>query len=265
MAQRKSARKTPARDARGRFKSRAAGRGPVRGAGAPRRKVAKQTGRAESKRPRRKGARPPGRRVASSARQPSVADLERASRTLGEGRLRPGAIKVEGETRRLTPTRQGFRALDRRLTKVAGLKKPRLFSYTLDIRFRGRDGRFKSVTQRGIGVPRLRDVKRMVRYRDKSGREQLIGKSALKRASKVKRAEVKRGKGKLETPRQALQRTVERQVQTEISRVVRIELGRYPSPQVTARRMGRERAAAELRKVKKRRQVTFKFQLAREV
>lgn len=69
--------------------------------------------------------------------------VRRGVRAIGQDRVKPGPVRI-GATRRLTPTRAGFRALDAFLLSVQrGSRKGsrELYSYDLQIRHRGPNGK----------------------------------------------------------------------------------------------------------------------------
>ncbi len=146
---RKAAKKPkPARDARGRFKSKARG-------------ASTRKGRTGDVRPTRRmsGTRDlPGRNIAKRVRE-----VDEAVRTLGRGRIKKGVTTL-GATRRLTPTRAGFRALDKTLLAIqrSGRKGKRdLFTFDLSLHYRDSDGKLVKVPPaRDLIMPRLQDVKR---------------------------------------------------------------------------------------------------------
>jgi len=90
-----------------------------------------------------------------------VAAVERALATL-RGKVKPGPIRV-GQTRRITPTKAGFRALDRMVSEVTRAQRVRkraaAFTVNLKIRLRGPDGRYVSLPPlEGIGLPLSAEV-----------------------------------------------------------------------------------------------------------
>jgi len=92
----------------------------------------------------------------------TVRAVRAAEKVLGAENVKK-KIRV-GKTRQLTPTRQGFRALDGVLKEVqrGRRKKEReAFTFRLSLRYRGPDGRFrKRDIATEAGFPRLKDVRR---------------------------------------------------------------------------------------------------------
>jgi len=136
------------RDARGRFKGRTRGAAPKPSRGGDR-------GRGQGERAAS------GRSLARRVRE-----VNAAVRTLGRERVRPGETVI-GSTRRLTPTRRGFRALDDTLMAIQrsyGTKQAALFTFDLSLRYRNARGQFvKPPTLRGVTFPRLQEVRRQRR------------------------------------------------------------------------------------------------------
>lgn len=97
-------------------------------------------------------ARAPGRRGGSR-----VSEVEGALKVLA-GRVKPGPVSVGRTRRKVTPTKAGFRALDRLVTDVFRSHKvrqrPAAFTATLKIRLRGPDGKFVALPPMiDIGLP----------------------------------------------------------------------------------------------------------------
>jgi len=92
-----------------------------------------------------------------------VRDVERSIRTLGRERVKAGPIVI-GKTRRLTPTRQGFRALDKLLLEIQrahGTEGASAFTFDLQLRYRDKRGRFVNPPKvKGALLPRMADVRR---------------------------------------------------------------------------------------------------------
>lgn len=129
---------------------------------------------------KRSPVREPKARRATGRRGGSrVSEVERAVKVIGEERIKPGPVKVAesravplrdergrfkrragrvGGTRRLTPTKAGFRAFHDVATEISRTqrmrKRPAIYTATLKIRLRGPDGRFQNIPPlEGIGLP----------------------------------------------------------------------------------------------------------------
>jgi hypothetical protein len=142
---RKAAKKSPARDARGRFKSKARVRD---------KSTRQRVGKREA----------PPRAALGRSLPKRVRDVDDAVRVLGRERIKRGVTTL-GATRRLTPTRAGFRALDKTLLAIQrtqrGKRKADLFTFDLQLRYRDSDGNIVTVPPAAdLIMPRAADVKR---------------------------------------------------------------------------------------------------------
>lgn len=175
---------------------------------------------------------PRRRRVPSIVR--NIEDTEAALRVVRD-RVKPGSIKL-GTTRYLTPTRAGFRALDKSLLAVqrASKKKGAAFHLNLTIRFRDTRGRFVKVQAQGVGVPRLKDI------RPRKG----------------------------ETRASAFRTAVEQQVMSAVFRRISAETVGYKQRVDVSGPVKRRSAVQvkkELQRIKRTRQATFKVEVVRDV
>lgn len=190
--------------------------------------------------------------------------MERAIRVLGLERVRPGPIPVGKKTppvavaaprgrakrtRRLTATKRGLSAMERQLSRVTtiqteALKKAKrrgkapLFTYDLEVRFRGKDGKLKTELITRTGVPRVQDLRR--RVNKKTGRK--------------------------ETLHQAMKRKVRQQVNEAARGVVATHFKKGDSNFAdNVEKYGYKRARSMLRELKSEQQVTFRMTFNREV
>lgn len=176
---------------------------------------------------------PRRRRVPSIVR--NIEDTEKALQVVRE-RVKPGSIKL-GKTRYVTPTRAGFRALDKTLLGVqkAQRRKGAAFHLNLTIRFRDTRGKFVKVQAQGVGVPRLKDI------RPRKG----------------------------ETRASAFRTAVEQQVMSAVFRRISAETIGYKERRQEAGARPTKRSAAQVRKelqrIKRTRQATFKVEVVRDV
>jgi hypothetical protein len=162
-------------------------------------------------------------------------------RFAGEDRLRPGSITVAKTSLRVPTRKAGFRSSEvtRVIRKISRLGRgKRLFSYDVEVRFTGRDGKRKKKTIEGIGIPPL--------------------KSGTKRRLRSKRT------GKLETSEQALQRLVREEIQRQVFNEIRKEFGRYDAA-VEAGRMTASEAKRKLAAIKRSRRSSFRVTFKRQV
>lgn len=178
------------------------------------------------------------RTTGTRRRGPSIVrrlkDTERAIKTLGEKNVRRGS-HVLGETRQLTPTKQGFKAVKgviREVNKASRVGKRRTFTYDLEGSFRGADGKLHKFKRGQVGIPRLRDVKR------------------------------KKG----ETQAAALSRVVEERIRRELMGILRDKLGGYVlAEKFKGRKISPKKAREQLERLKRTREVKFKVRFRREV
>lgn len=128
-------------------------------------KAAKKRARVKSPKTARRAptggaGKPAPRRIPSLAKR--VREVGAAVDTVGPENVKAGAILL-GSTRRLTPTRAGFRALDSFLLELQRRSRRderELYRFELDFRYRGPDGKMVSVETRGRAiVPTLDMVK----------------------------------------------------------------------------------------------------------
>lgn len=126
-----------------------------------------------------------GKRGASPSLSRALRRKETALREVGSRNIRAAKLRI-GTTRRLTPTKSGFAALNRTFLeaqKHQAKDKRAAWTLDLDLRYRGPDGRFiKAPPLEGIGFPRLVDVRRRRRelakqYRDSKGKRGRLFKS----------------------------------------------------------------------------------------
>jgi len=180
-----------------------------------------------------KPTRAPGARGSSISRR--ISETEKAIKTLGEKNVRRGS-HVLGETRKVTPTKRGFGTVRKALKSVAKVSKAgRTFTYDIEGEYRGADGKLHKFKREQIGVPRMRDIRR------------------------------RRGESKEE----ALTRTVEDRIRLDTFKILQAQLGGYQVARagtvVGGRTISRKQAAAQLRKIKRSRQVKIKVRFRREV
>lgn len=166
------------------------------------------------------------------ARDAAVDDLAK--------RVRPGKVSL-GRTRKLTPTKAGFRALRRELAgarKVVTKRgaKPKAYTFQLSIRYRGPDGRFKKLDR----VEGVFPLKRSLTARKKRG----------------------------ESVEAAFERVTEQRIKAAVFRAIdRAEgVAQYPEHVRRALASGdRERITRAMRAFKKRRGVSFQVEIERHV
>lgn len=208
--------------------------------------MAKKKARGVSRRPSRRGTtgtKTPARRVSKATSR--VKATERAVKTLGEGRLKPGSIKVSSSNY-VTPTRRGFgsRSVSRTIKQIASTKAV-TYSYSVKVRFRGKDGRIRAEKIEGLGVPRLKDAARV--------RRTIKGKG---------------GKKRKETAKEALNRLIRDEARRYALGEVRKEWGSYTDPNTgrsKLRKMSKEKAARFLSKMKSERSAKIKIEFHRVV
>jgi hypothetical protein len=175
--------------------------------------------------------------VSRSARE--LARRDAAVEELGP-RVKPGKVKLGG-TRRLTPTKAGFRALRREVKSVRQAitrkgAKPRAYGFQLSIRYRGADGRFKKL-------------------------EKVEGTFPLKRS-------LSKRKKKGESDARVFERVTEDRIKAAVFRAIdRAEgIQGYTPAVLRALASGnRERITRAMQAFKKRRGVTFKVDIERHV
>lgn len=164
---------------------------------------------------------------------------DRAVDELGK-RVRPGKVRLGG-TRRLTPTKAGFRALKRELLGVQRSvtkkgAKAKAYAFQLSIRYRGPDGRFKKL-------------------------ERIEGTFPLKKSVRARRR-------KGESEAQAFERITEDRIKGAVFRAIDRNEGVAAYPDFVKRALAsgnRERITKAMRSFKKRRGVTFKVDIERHV
>ena len=217
----------------------------------PKRKAAAKT-KAKPKRSRATAAKATPKRAGtrSGAKSLRSQSRSRVARTIAqrddaldelETKVRPGKVKL-GSTRRLTPTKAGFRALKKELASVARAvsrkkRSPRAYTFQLSIRYRGADGRFKKL-------------------------DNIDGSFPLKASINKRR----RKKG--ESIEQAFERVSENKIKAAVFRAIdRAEgVATYTPTVERALASGdRERIGRAMRAFKKRRGVTFKVTVDRHV
>jgi hypothetical protein len=155
------------------------------------------------------------------------------------GRVKPGPVMI-GTTKRLTPTRAGFRALDpllRELQRATPESERELYTFALNVRYRGPDGRF---VKKPIGEANVLPGAREVRRRRRKG----------------------------ESTPQAFRRIVESQVKGAVFRQVEREKSLSGGSDELRQRM-RGKSAKQVAKMwskfKAARSVTFKVTVQREI
>jgi len=166
--------------------------------------------------------------------------LERAIKEVGEGRIKAGKITVS-KSRFVTPTRRGTGAKSVRkvLRAIRRTKVSPIYSYTVKVRFRRRDGERDEKIFPGLGVPLPKSVA------------------------------ARRRKG--ESNAQALERLIMSQIYRAAHGTLRVEWGdRETTPPdqragKTMTRQSRDRARARLRNIKRREKVSFQIEFHREV
>lgn len=183
--------------------------------------------------------------VARPASTSRVRATERAVKMVGEGRLKPGSIRVSSSNY-VTPTRRGFgsRSVSRTIKQIASTKAV-TYSYSVKVRFRGKDGRLRHEKIEGLGVPRLKDAARV--------RRTIKGKG---------------GKKRKETAKEALNRLIRDEARRYALGEVRKEWGSYTDPNTgrsKLRKMSKERAAKFLSKMKSERSAKIKIEFHRVV
>ena len=172
-----------------------------------------------------------------------VRSVERAIKALGKKRVKPGAIKVSS-SRYVGLSKRGVRSksVTRVLTAITKRPSKAIYSYTVTVKFRRRDGKRDKVMLSGIGVPTL--------------------KSAAQRRRRSKTT------GRLETAKQARRRMVMRDIEATVHNVVRDEWrAKHDSPpglERGATRMARKQARTRLRAIKRREQASFQVEFFRE-
>lgn len=184
------------------------------------------------------GARSLLRGSQRAPRRPSIRSklhaTERAIKTLGESKVRKGP-KPLGSTRKITPTKAGFRVVGRvlkEINKVSRVGKRRVFTYDLKGSYIGPDGKRRRFTRKGIGIPRPSDVRRR----------------------------------KGESLTAAMNRVVQNRITGEVQTILRERLkGETPPGKFKGRPITRKAAAKALRKFKKTRGVKFSVTFNREV
>jgi len=183
---------------------------------------------------------PPARkRVRRAPATQRVVRLEKAIKEVGEGRIKAGKISVS-RSRFVTPTKRGAGAKSVRkvLRAIRRTKVSPIYSYTVKVRFRRRDGERGEKIFPGFGVPLPKSVA------------------------------ARRRKG--ESNAQALERLIMAQVQRAAHGALRVEWGdreTMPSKRAakTMSRQSRERARARLRNIKRREKASFQIEFHREV
>lgn len=219
--------------------SRARKPAPSRAAKAPRRSKKASVSRTRKAKPkashRQPKRSPQKRRSARPSISKRILDTERAISTLGESAVKRGSITL-GQTRRITPTRQGMKAIGRALkavNKVNRVGKERVFTYDLEGTYRGSDGKLHKFSRRQVGIPRLRDIK------------------------------PKKGESKTA----ALNRVVQDRIRREIMGILKDRLGGYTGQEAFkgGRAISKREAAEALRKFKRTREVKIKIRFRREV
>jgi len=221
---------TPARRSKSARLSRT-GAVPKKGSGRKRKPRASRVSRPSASRGR-KGS-PQKRR---SARGPSISrrvdEIERAVDTLGRSK-RFGSIPL-GKTNWVTPTKSGLRAIRSVLdsiNKVNRVGKSRIFTYDLEIRYIGPDGKRRKAVRGQVGIPRLRDI------RPKLGE------------SKVS----------------AMNRIVLDRIRREVMGILRERLKGESAPgKFQGRKISKHKAAAALRRFKRTRGVSVRLTFRRE-
>jgi len=181
--------------------------------------------------------RRPKKRAAPFAKQMQTRD-----RAIDElrGKVKPGAVKL-ATTRQLTPTKRGFRALRDtiktvRAAQTRGKAGPKAFTFKLRVRYRGPDGRFKKLEPLEGSFP----LPRSIRSRRKKG----------------------------ESEAAAFTRLTETRIKAAVFRGIdRAEgVAQYPKSVERALASGdRERITRAMQAFKKRRGVSFKVSVERQV
>lgn len=231
MPRKKVRRRAPVRRAAKRRKR--LGRTPALRARKPKKRAAPR--RVSQQRARRgRKAAPKKRRRARPPIGRRIREVERGIDSLGREHVKRGSI-ILGQTRWLTPTRQGFAAVSRVLHAIieeTDMRDPQTFTYDLEITFRGPNGNPEHVTRSGVGIPRLRDLK------------QLAGEDLAA----------------------ALERIVEQRIRLEIHGVLRARLGGYSlAGKTKGKKLTKKQAIEELRRLKRTRDVRFRLTFKREV
>lgn len=212
-----------------------------RRAGSPRRTPAKRS----NKRPRatRKRPVPPAvKRRPKKSVTPFAKQMQTRDRAIDElrGKVKPGAVKL-ATTRQLTPTKRGFRALREtiktvRAAQTRGKAGPKAFTFKLRVRYRGPDGRFKKLEPLEGSFP----LPRSIRSRKKKG----------------------------ESEAAAFTRLTETRIKAAVFRGIdRAEgVAQYPKSVERALASGdRDRITRAMQAFKKRRGVSFKVSVERQV
>lgn len=184
------------------------------------------------------------RKTRRSRRRSDAETVEQSIETLGSGRLRRGRVQIGDRTRWLTPTTRGFAVVRRRLSHIRAVQVTRrgrpVFTYDLDIRFRGRNGRLKVNTDiRRRGIPLPKSIKPIVRLINQRRRR--------------------------ETRLQATHRVVMAQIRGDIRGVIQRELGGYLDPRREALKIGKAEARRRLNRIKRTRDIRFRIAFFREI
>lgn len=185
----------------------------------------------------RKSAVRPAVKARVKPRGPSgsvrVRAVEKAIRTVGARKLKPGPIKVSSAPRFVGVSKRGTRSksVGKVLDAVARHPGEAVYSYTVTTKFRRRSGKMDKVVVSGVGVPTM------------------------------KSAALRRRKG--ETTKQALKRLVRQEIERTVHVAVRGEWGRYELGDTTSK-MGRRKARRILSNVKARERASFKVEFYRE-
>lgn len=176
-------------------------------------------------------ARTPARSVAREIKR-----RDQAVDDLG-ARVKRGPVKL-ASTRRLTPSRAGFRAMGRVIDAVHDVTKkhPKAVTFKLSVRYRGADGRFKKA-------------------------EAIEGSFPLPRAIRSRR---KKG----ESERKAFERITEQRIKSAVFRTIdRTEgvVGYTPAVRRALASGDRDRITRAMRAFRARRGVSFKLDVERQV
>jgi len=168
-----------------------------------------------------------------------VRATERGIKVVGERTLKPGPVRV-ARSRLVTPTTRGAgsKSVRRTLKRITDVPASPFYTYSVEVRFRGRNRKRRVVKVQGIGVPRLKDAARQRRRSKKTG--------------------------KMETAKQALRRIVMANINRQVHATIREEWGKYDLGDTTTP-MGRKKARAQLARIKRRQQATFRIEFQRIV
>lgn len=215
-----------------RAKSKKRGAAPVRRKASPKAAAPKKGG--AGKRPSARGEQRKARPGSSLAR--TIVRKDKAIDELA-GKVRRGPVHLGG-TRRLTPTHAGFKALRGvvRAVRSVQAKKPKAYSFKLSVRYRGPDGRFKKL-------------------------EPIEGSFPLPAA-------VRRRRKKGESEAAAFQRLTESRIKGAVFRSIERAEGVATYSPAVERALAsgdRDRITRAMRSFKKRRGVSFKVDVERQV